>query len=76
MRKLGPVRYFWGPKKRFLSAWLKTCQNDSWGWEWGLDGLEHKPIVSLRLFGLQIIYFERFQRGGYEAVCFGFWRIK
>lgn len=80
MRKLkskhvGPISYFWGPKKKFLDAYLTGYENASYGWEWGCDEYIDKPFISLRLFGLQIVYFEKFRRGGFELWLFGFWWI-
>ena len=73
-QKIGPINYYWGPKKAFLNAYLGP--NDNYGWEWGADPDESRPILALRLFGLDVVHFERFTKGGFDLRIMGLWWIK
>lgn len=71
-KHVGPIKYFWGPRKKFLDVYLNG--NDNYGWEWGSDGHNDGPTIALRLFGLNIIYFEKFKTGFHISIL-GFWGV-
>jgi hypothetical protein len=75
--RLFRIRYFWGAKRSFISAWVKGYENASFGWEWGYDSCDDPaPIVSLNLFGLAVIHFQRYRTGGFMLKVLGFWWIR
>lgn len=78
MKKLGPFSYFRVKKgrKHFISAWLEGHENSSFGWEWGTDGTSNDPSFCLRLWHLNVFWFERYKLGGYMINVLGFWYMK
>ena len=72
IKNLGPIRYFWGKKKCFLSTWLVGCEDRGFGWEWGIDEYEKKPLITIQFFGLTILYFEKTGNCLYVTIL-GFW---
>lgn len=72
-KRFGPFRYFTVKATKGYSAWLDGCEEHSHGFEWG-D--REKPIISLRLGPLTLLYLDLFSNGGFEVAVLGFWWIQ
>ena len=79
MKKYNPFRIYRANKskegKNFIDISLKGFQNSPFGWQWGNDGEFRFGDINIHIFGLDIIYFEKF-RGGFDIRILGFWWIK
>lgn len=57
----------------FIDVMLKGYEDSPFGWVWGEDGFEKKPLVSITVFGLTIIEID-ISVGYYQLL--GFWWLK
>lgn len=68
IKHLGPFKYYWGPKKQFISAWLAGYENASFGWEWGQDNTEDHALIHIQVLRLVFLHISHD-----EYVILGFW---
>lgn len=74
-KKFGPFSYFRVKKgiRNFVSAWPTGHDNDSFGWEWGTDGIDDTPGNIVRLGNFTVFSYEEFSSGGFILTILGFW---
>lgn len=70
-KRIGPIGYYWGKNKSFLDVYLTDFADCPLGWQWGSDGHDSKPIIAIRLFGLDILWWEK----RFISIL-GFWWMK
>lgn len=55
---------------------LKACNNQPWGWEWGVEDPLARRVPWLRVrVGKLVIFSIEFWRWGFELAFMGFWWV-
>lgn len=60
--------------KHFIDISLTRYRDEPFGWVWGNDQSNYEPHINIRVFGLDLLYFEKFSDGFHISIL-GFWYI-